>query len=209
LSTCSRIQERTRYDCGAPHAHEADDQPLGVGPPEGELAVDHRLDRHAALGVLDVADASAELHARVLARADEEDLGDEDVAAGELVHEVGEEREVAGVERVPARREDDTPCRRGRRPPRSSASTVSWDFSGMVFSGCFQTTCDFASSGRATIISETPRLNQPRIPILSAPSSVVRGRSLLQPTAERGVEPRCPRASETTAERAATGAARR
>jgi DNA-directed RNA polymerase subunit RPC12/RpoP len=79
----------------------------------------------------------------VLARADEEDLGDEDVAPGELVHQVGEEREVHRVERVPAR-----PRRRHALPSRkktatSSASTVSWDFSGMVGSGCFQTTCDF------------------------------------------------------------------
>ena len=48
---------------------------------------------------------------------------------------------------------------------RSSASTVSCDFIGIVGSGCFQTTCGFASSGRAMTISPTPRLNQSITPM--------------------------------------------
>ena len=37
---------------------------------------------------------------------------------------------------------------------------------GIVESGCFQTTWAFVPSGRATIISPTPRLNQSIIPML-------------------------------------------
>ena len=65
-----------------------------------EVAVDHRADGHARLRILDVADASAELHAADFAQHDEPDLGHEHVAAGERVDEHRQERDVLRLERV-------------------------------------------------------------------------------------------------------------
>ena len=58
--------------------------------------MNHRFNRDTALGVLDMSDPSTKLDARVLARADEEGLGDEDVAAREGVDEIREEGDVRG-----------------------------------------------------------------------------------------------------------------
>src|SRR5207244_1726779 len=72
----------------------------------GELTEDARRDDEARHRVLEVGERAAELAAAHRRGLHEEDLGDEEVTAGELVYDVAEERDVRRLHRVTAGAED-------------------------------------------------------------------------------------------------------
>ncbi|MGC4123086.1 MAG: hypothetical protein QM765_52665 [Myxococcales bacterium] len=83
-------------------ADHAEEQLLGVGDLHREVAEHHRVAHHLRHVVGDRAQRAAELDVRDLAGGDEVDLGDEQVAAGRLLEQRGEEGDVLGVEGVGA-----------------------------------------------------------------------------------------------------------
>ena len=107
LSSCWVTQRRDCLVVGhVDGADQVQDQLGRVVHPQRVLAEGAEGDDEAALRVLDLVEAAAEPVVRELARADEEDLGPERVAAGGPVHEHAEERQFLGVQRVLAGRQD-------------------------------------------------------------------------------------------------------